>query len=185
MGGEARAAHTGDTGILDDLNDLRPGQRFHVLPALDGGIWGVLEIVFDDHRHHHSAAAVGPGLHGHYLAGHTGVDGRAQTGGLADERADLHLVPRRHNGLAGSAHVHGHGDDHLGRRLRHGCGGLVLGQILVLGGMYSAEKLMQHSLTSIFSLSLPQWNFTNIYIIVEDFPKVQPQSGKKMMEFLF
>ena len=156
MGGESRAAHTGDAGILDDLDDLGSSQRIHIVPMLDGGVGSVLEVIFDDHRHHAPAVAEGPGLNGSDLARDTGVDGGAQTGGLTDELSHFHLIPYGHHRLTGGTDVHGHRDHHLLGRLGQRNRGLVLGQVFVFSGMDPAEELIQHSLTSIFPFSFPK-----------------------------
>ena len=154
VGGEARAAHTGDTGLLDDVDDLLGSEGIHIVTVLDGLTGGVLEIVLDDHGHHLAAAGMGPGLHGHDLAGDAGVNGSAETGDLADLLAHLHLVPHSHDGLAGSAHVHGHGDHHLSRSFLQRDDGLALRRLLVLGGVDAAIKLMTHSITSVITSNL-------------------------------
>ena len=148
VGGEAGAAHTGDTGLLDDLHDL-VGRQLGVV-GMGGELRapGVLEIVLDDHGHALAAAHVGTGLHRLDRAGHRRVDGGAQAGDLADLLAHLHLVAHRDDGLAGRADVHRHGDDDLfgSRAERHNL--LVACQLLPVMGMHAAVKALLHRSTS-------------------------------------
>ena len=149
MGGEARAAHAGDARLPDDVHDLLGGEGL-VIVGMRGqlGGKGVLPVVVDDHGHDLAAAGMRPGLHRRHRAGDAGMDGGAQARGLGDLLSRRHLIPLLHDGLAGGAHMHGHGEHHLGRRHRDGDQGLPLGGGLVLGGMDPAEERMTHRHTS-------------------------------------
>ena len=115
------------------------------------------------------------------------MDRGAQTGGLTDDLPYLDLISHADHGLAGGAQMHRHRDDHLRRSFCERDGGLALGQIFVFSGMHSAEKLMQHSLTSIFSLSLfpKELHFETSYIIVHNCKKVQSLREKSPSKFHF
>ena len=60
MGGEGCAAHTDDTGLPDDADQLLRGQGIDLSlgSGLDVGAQGILMIIFDDHRHHGRAIGV-------------------------------------------------------------------------------------------------------------------------------
>ena len=105
MGGESRAAHAGDAGLLHNVDDLLGSEHIHIVPVPDCLAGGVLEVVLDHYGHHLAAASMGPGLHGHDLAGDAGVDGRAKSGDLADLLSDGDLVSHGHDGLTGRAHI--------------------------------------------------------------------------------
>src|SRR5699024_652813 len=109
MGGEAGAAHTGETGLADDVHDLPGGTRLIVGMGRELRAEGVLEVIFNDHRVHHAAAAVGTGLNGHDLAGDAGMDGGAQPGGSGNLLPHRDLVAHLYDWRAGRADVHGHG----------------------------------------------------------------------------
>ena len=148
MGGEAGAAHTGDARFLDDLHDLVGGQAAVVGMGGELGAPGILEVVLDHHRQGLAAAHVGTGLHRLDLAGDRGVDGGAQTGDLADLLPHLYLVSDGHDGLAGRADMHGHGDDDLlgSRAERRDL--LAACQLLPVMGMHAAVKALLHRSTS-------------------------------------
>ena len=154
VGGESRAAHAGDAGLLHNVDDLLGSEHIHIVPVPDCLAGGVLEVVLDHYGHHLAAASMGPGLHGHDLAGDAGVDGRAKSGDLADLLSDGDLVSHGHDGLTGRAHMHGHRDYHLGRSLFQRDDRLALGRLFVLGGVDAAIKLMTHSITSVITSNL-------------------------------
>ena len=154
VGGESRAAHTRDTGLLDNVDDFLTGQGIHIVPVDDRGVRSIFEIVFDHHGHHHVSTGMGPGLDGHDLTGDAGVDRRAKTGDLADLLSHGDLVPHGYNGLAGCAHMHRHGDYHLCRSFLQRYHWFALRGLLVFGGVDAAIKLMVHSITSVITSQL-------------------------------
>jgi hypothetical protein len=78
------------------------------------------------------------------------VDRSAQTGGFTEELTDFHRITLSHNGLAGSAQMHHHGDDNLSRLLGKRFDRPFVGSILPVIGMNTTEKLVCHNLTSFF-----------------------------------
>ena len=146
MGGERRAALTDDAGVLDDLDELLRRQIVGILHRMDVFAHGVLEVVFDHHGHHRSAHREGTGLHCLHRTRNAGVDGRGdKSAGFTNSLSNFHLVPLGHDGLAGSADVHRHGNDHLSR----GCqllDGLFIGRGLHVIGMNAAKESLCHCL---------------------------------------
>ena len=150
VGGEARAAHTGAARVANDVDDLLGSQGIHVFPGLAVGVQSILEIVLDHHGHRGDAAGAGTGLNSLDGAGDTGVDGRAQSGRLADHLTDHHGIALGDHGLTGGADMHRHRNDHLSRGLVQGSDRFMLAEFLVLGGVNAAVKQLLHSITSVF-----------------------------------
>ena len=148
MGGEARAAHTGNAGLLDDFHNLVRGEAGVIGMGGELGAEGILEIVVDDHGHDLRAARVGAGLHRRDRTGHGRVDGCAKTGDLTDLLSHRHLVALGNDGLAGGADVHRHGDDHLLGRCAQGLYRLFAGCTLPVIGVHAAVKGLLHRSTS-------------------------------------
>ena len=150
MGGEGRAAHTHDTGVLDGLHHLVHSEGVGICGGHDFLAQFVLEVVLDDHGGHVAAHGIGAGLHGLDRAGNTCVDRSAQTAELTDLLAHLYVVTRLDKGGARCAKVHRHGDDHLCR----GCqllDGLFIGRGLHVMGMNAAKESLCHCLHLIFT----------------------------------
>ena len=150
MGGEGSAAHTDDTGVLDDLHHLFSGKGVRIRGSLDFLAELVLEIVFNDHRCHVAAHGIGAGLHSLDRAGNAGVDRSAQTAELADLLTNLHMVANLDKWRARCTKVHRHGDDHLCR----GCqlfDGLFIGRGFHVMGMNAAKESLCHCLHLIFT----------------------------------
>ena len=147
MGGERRAALTDDAGVLDDLDELLRRQIVGILHRMDVFAHGVLEVVFDHHGHHRSAHREGTGLHCLHRTRNAGVDGRGdKSAGFTNSLSNFHLVPLGHDGLAGSADVHRHGNDHLSRGFQL-FDGLFIGCGLHVIGMNAAKESLCHCLS--------------------------------------
>ena len=149
MSGEGRAAHTDDTGVLDDLHHFLNRQRVGIGGSLD--LFGdlILEIVVDHHGHHVAAHGIGTGLHCLHRTGNTGMDRCAQAMELADLLTHLDMVAYLDKGRARCAKVHGHGNDHLG----WGCqllDGLFIGSGFHVVGMNAAKESLCHCLSPHF-----------------------------------
>ncbi|MPN05228.1 hypothetical protein SDC9_152478 [bioreactor metagenome] len=153
VGGEAGAAHAGDSAGLDNLNDFFGREAFPACPGFAVGMEGILEVVFDDHRNHLVARGGGTRLYSHNLTRNACMDGGAQPGNFADLLSHGDRVSHVHNGLAGRAQMHVHGDYHLRGCLGERRDRLMLRGLLVLGGVDAAVKFILHSITSALSLS--------------------------------
>ena len=150
VGGERCAAHTDDTGVLDDLNHFLHRQGIGVGRCLDLFADCVLEIIFDHHGHHVAAHGIGTGLDGLDCTGNAGMDRGAQPLEFADLLAHLDLIAHLDGRRAGSAKVHRHGDDHGGRRCQL-LDGLFIGRGFHIMGMNAAKECLCHCLHLIFT----------------------------------
>ena len=150
VGRERRAAHTDDTGVLDDLDHLLRGQSVRVGRSLDLFADGVLIIVLDHDGGHVAAHGIRARLDRDHLAGNAGMDGSAETLELADLLTDLHIVTDRHDGGTRCTEVHRHGNDHLSGRGRELLDGLLIRCGLHVVGMNAAKESLCHCLHLIF-----------------------------------
>ena len=140
MGGEACAAHTHDTGLLDLGKNLLAGEAIRIAFHAHALSQGVFAIVLHDDGHGAAAGGVLSGLHRLHRAGH-GADniGGHEAAGLCDNLTRQNMVTLLHHGGSGLADVLiGHIDQFtLGKQLRQGA---FLGKLLVLRRMDTAME---------------------------------------------
>ena len=152
MGGEASAAHTHDTGVLDDLHDLLGLQLLQELVGLDGLVNLALAVGLDDHAQALAAAGVGTLLDGDNGTADAGMDGSGDEAcGLTDHLADLDSIANSHNGVSGCAQVHGQGDHH-GLGLGEADQSDVLGGLLAFDGVDAAVIAIETALTDVLDV---------------------------------
>ena len=140
MGGEACAAHTHDTGLLDLGKNLLAGEAIHIAFHAHAFSQGVRSIVLHDDGHGAAAGGVLSGLHRLHRAGHGADDvGGHEAAGLCDNLTRQNMVTLLHHGGSGLADVLiGHIDQFtLGKQL---CQGAFLGKLLVLRRMDTAME---------------------------------------------
>ena len=70
------------------------------------------------------------------------MDGRPQTGRLADSLPDPYLLANLYQRLAGGSRMHRHGDDHLGGLLFERRNRLAVGGALMVVGVNAAIELL-------------------------------------------
>ena len=145
MGGEGRAAHTHNTGLTDDIDQLLGGQGIHFFTGsgLDGLVQGVQVVIFNDNTHHGGAAGMGLGLHGLDLAGDGCMNRHAKALVVTDLLALFDQIVLLHQGLTGGADMLGHGNnqDIGGREFLDSHVTCVM---LIISGMHTAEKRKRH-----------------------------------------
>ena len=156
MGGECSAAHTDDTGLPDDGDQLLGSQGIDLClgSGLDVRTQGVLMVIFDDNAHDGSAVGVGTHLHCLDLTGHGCVYGDTEALIVTDLLALGHQIILLDQGFAGGADVLAHGNDHQIRR-RECLNTPLLGVMLVLLRVNTAKERKRHrSITSSDKLPL-------------------------------
>ena len=154
VGGEGGPAHAYDAGLPDEGGKLLGGEAVRVWGRRETPIERFVEVVFNHHAHHRHTGKMDAGLHRRHPSGNTGVNGSGDEGRSVPYLLTHHyLVPHRYTGGTGRADVQRHGNHHTGRR-RKGLNRLFVGQILLIVGMYAAEKGLRHIFTSFSSQHL-------------------------------
>ena len=145
VGGEGRAAHTDDAGLVNDIHQLLRRQRIHFLlgAGLNRLAQSIQMVIFDHNAQHRAAVGVGPHLHRFHLAGNGSVDRNAQALIVADLLALGHQITLGDQRLTGRADMLRH-RDHNDVRLRKYLGFLVARIPFVFFGMHPAEKGKRH-----------------------------------------
>ena len=145
MGGEGGAAHTHNTGLVNNIHQLLRGQSIHFL--LGAGLYrlaqGIQMVIFDNHAEHGAAVGVRTNLHRLDLAGNGSVNRDAQALIITDLLTLGHQITLGNQGLTGRADMLRHGNDYdirFGKYL----GFLVARVPFVFFGVHPAEKRKRH-----------------------------------------